>query len=317
MWSRLVFILAASLLFTGCATTVKLQVQKAPAIPLPGVKAVKVEPFKVDGNLSLDLGTSNKGLLGAVATIAADAAVNKLTEGRKSEIQQEHYNGLRNAVFMNGTFQIEEKGEAVIAGSLVYNVNDEMAGVENKDKDGNVTKTYKLTRSATVKIDLHVTDKNGKLLGTSTLEQVQKATSETSSKRESRSSIASWESLVKKAVNNSHGQIVRKIAPYYVTETRVLAKSDLDIVKQGNEAADDNNWDLAVKHWNEAMKVGNNNDKAAALHNLSVNDEKDGNLKDALAKAQEASQLNPEDKYFSRVNLIQNRIKEEETLSSL
>ena len=303
-------------LLTGCATTVKMQVKRAPAINLEDTKTIAIDPFSVTGNLDLDLVDSKNNLLGVVTNIAVSVGSNKLAEAQHDDIQTAHRDGLRNAIFNNGHFQVSSGNniQATLAGNINYDVVDKLDKNETKDKQGNVVVSYTLNRTAKVSVQMNVNDKKGTMIGSTTLTASSKKQSYGVSKKEARNRTEDWSKLVKKAVKSLHNSTVRKIAPYYVWESRTLAEGDLKIIEKGNDAADDGNWPQAVSMWNEALSAGKTKDKAAALHNLAIYDETQGKLQDSLKKLEEANSMVDESDYAKQLNVIKRRIHEAELL---
>lgn len=310
--------LAGIITLSGCATTIKMQVKRAPAINLEDAKTLAIEPFSVTGNLDLDLMDSKNNLMGVVTSIAVNVGTNKIAETQHDDIQTAHHEGLRSAIFKNGHFKVSnsKNAQASIGGNINYDVSDNIQKNESKDKQGNITYFYDLERTAKVNIQLNVNDEKGTMIGSTTLSATQKNSARGATKKEVRNRVEDWSKLVKKAVKGLNDSTVRKIAPYYVWESRRLAEGDLKIIEKGNDAADDGNWTQAVSMWQEALNTGNTKDKAAALHNLGIYDETQGKLEDALKKLEEAYSLVDDNDYAKQIGVIKRRIREAELLKA-
>jgi len=316
-WKLLAISLLGISLLSGCATTVKMQVKRAPELDLKDVKTVSVKDFSVNGNLNLDLFNKKKGLMGAVTSIAADVGSNELAKRHHDEIKTLHRNGLKNALFSNGYFKVSDgdNSQATIGGNINYNVSDEFIEETHKDEKGKTTKFFTLERKAKVSINMQVTDKSGTIIGSKTLSTTKGTRASGLKKGDAREKTEEWHKIVNKAVQSLQENSVRKIAPYYVWESRKLAEADAKIIEKGNDAASDGDWERAVSFWEEARDSGSTKDKAAALYNLSIHDEKQGQLNDALEKLKLASSLVDEDDYRVQIRTIERRIRESEQLS--
>jgi hypothetical protein len=305
---------------SACVTSIPVKIRRAPELNLIGVKTLHVEPFKVNGNLDLDVGNTGKGLLGAVAGVAVDAGVNKLAERKHPGIQQQHLDGLRGVIVSDGYYQVVEDGKPTdgkLTGAIQYEVNDEgneetvSEKVDNKKVEKQV---YTLVRTAKVTLRLQVTGADGKMLGATEL-TAEAQDKETRDKRDqARDDIEEWDSLVRKALGTLQHPTLQRIAPYFVTERRTLAKGDSDTIKEANKTAARGEWKAAAQMWSDAGQAGTGKDKLAATYNLGVYAEVEGRLDDALKQFQEAKASDA--KYNVDVARIENRIQEEERMKA-
>lgn len=310
----LVFVLGL-LGLNACATTISVRIRRAPELNLPGVKTLHVDPFEVDGNLDLDVANTGGGLLGAVADMAVDAGVNKLAERKHKGIRKQHVDGLRGVIVSDGYYTIVDSNspaDGKLSGSILYAVRDE-GGEQTrtkKVKDKEVSyQVYELTRTAEVTIRLVVTAADGTVLGSTELVSQAADATTADSDRDARNNIADWESLVRRAVRDAQTPSLQRIAPYFVTERRRLAKGDSDSIKDANKAAARGEWKAAAQLWTTAGQAGTSNDKLAAIYNLGVYAEVEGRLEDALKQFNEARASDA--RYTTDVARVENRIQEE------
>jgi len=301
---------ASSLLLGGCATSTQIKIRKAPELSLPTVKTVKVKEFEITGDLQLDLVSAGGGLMGELVGAAADAGANALASKKDSAMQRQNLVSLKQAIMQNGFYKLTDGDDydALISGTGFYEVKDD--GEEGSSKsDGKTTTWYEIRRKATSKLNFIVTDKSGKVLGASEALGVQSTSARGSFAGEARARIDAWQGLVKKSLVSANEGLVKKIAPYFVTETRTFAKGDNGTIKEANKLAEQGSWDGAVPTWKNAL-TGSTADKAAALHNLAIYDEVQGNVEEALAKYQEVQKLDPSSSNAMDVTRTLARIEE-------
>lgn len=300
---------AAALLLNGCATSTRLQIQRAPEISLPGVKTVKIKEFDVSGDLDLDL-VSGSGLLGAVVNAAVDASANALATKKDSALQRQNLADLRQALVQNGYFKLTdgEDYDALISGSSYYEVRDDGDEFESKE-DGKTRRGYKIQRKASSRVRFTVADKTGNIIAASEASGLQTTSSTGDTHSEARDRIESWQPLVRKSFAAADAALVKKIAPYYVTEIRTFETGDDKSIKTANKAAQDGMWDGAISGWKTSLS-GSGKDKAASYHNLAIYDEYKGELDSALVKYQEVQKLAPSTSHAADVARTQTRIEE-------
>ena len=302
--------IASCLVLSGCATSTQIKILKAPELSLPRVKTVKVKEFDVTGDLQLDLISSGGGLVGELVGAAADAGANAHASTKDSAMQRQHLVNLKQAILQNGFYKVTDGDDydALISGTGFYEVRDD--GKEDSSKsDGKTTTWYEIKRKATSRLDFIVTDKSGRVLGASEAQGVQHASARGDFAGEARGRIDAWQGLVRNSLVTANEALVKKIAPYFVTEKRTFAKGDNGAIKEANRLAKQGNWDGAVVAWTNAL-TGSSADKAAALHNLAIYDEVQGNVEEALAKYQEVQKLEPSSSNATDVTRTLARLEE-------
>jgi uncharacterized protein DUF6340 len=309
----------AILFMSGCATTVKLKVKRAPELNLGDAKTLVIEPFAVSGSLELDGSgnTGGSGLLGMVSNMASSAASNKIGELAHPGIQKETMNGYKLFVTNDGYYQLIEDAspDARVVGRILYNVRDSGYEREIKKKDGSKYKEYKLERTANVTVYITAKDKNGKEIGTAELTKKAYAYTTQSDKNAARSKIKSWPRMVKDALIKTYVPFLHKIAPYYITEQRTFEDGESPVIKEGNKAATKDDWKLAAQLWKQGASGGTIKDQTAAAYNQGIYAEVDGRLADALSHYDQAQNISGSQKYKKDIARIQTRIEEEIELS--
>jgi hypothetical protein len=304
----MLFLLGAISL-AGCASTVQVNVRHAPELGLGAVKTVKIEKFTVQGGVNLNL--SRNILLDFVG----DVVVGGFVEPDRASLQDAHRQGLAAAIARNGYFQISDSDAANVRidGGLDYHVSDHVT--ESEQKTGSVTiKTYTLARTANATVVFHVTDKSGKVLGSSKVSADLQRSWNGASEAEVRGQAGGTTGVVLEVLADTHDKVLQKIAPYYVTEQRTLRQRWSDQIKNGNKAAEQGNWQEAVQNWNAALSSGKQQDRVAAMYNLAVYDEVTGKLDDALKKYEEIYSLTKDSDDAKEVDRIKVRINEESAL---
>jgi hypothetical protein len=299
---RLLPVVFGALLFAGCSTSVRLKIQRAPELNLAGVKSLSLEPFSVSGDLSLNLVNSSNSMLGSLVNAAAGAGANKLGESKNPALQADHLQGLQSALFQNGFFKVNEGkgdkgGDAIISGTVYYEVEDEGQNGEEKDSDGKKVGYYEMTRKAKVTVKFNVKRSTGEMIGSSEATGMAEESTKQPTENDARNRIKPWEKVVREALLAAQEPTVRKIAPYFVYERRTFEKGKSPDIKAGNKAAKAGLWSEAVAYWQSGGASGDPADKVASVYNLGIYDESQGDLPGALAKFEEAKQLSGKPKY--------------------
>jgi tetratricopeptide (TPR) repeat protein len=311
---RLFPALLGAMLFAGCATSVRLKIQRAPELNLTGVKTLSLEPFSMSGDLNLNLVNSSNSMLGSLVNAGAGAAATKLGESKNPALQAEHLQGLQAALYRNGYFKVgdgkADKGDAIVSGTVYYEVEDDGENKKEKNDEGKTETFYEMTRKAKVTVKFQVKRASGEMIGSS--EAVGLATESTKqpTENDARNRIVPWEKLVRSALENAQEPTVQKIAPYFVYETRTFEKGKSADIKAGNKAAKAGQWSEAVAYWQSGGASGDPADKVASVYNLGIYDESQGDLPAALAKFEEAKQLSGKSKYDQDIARTQGLIEE-------
>lgn len=298
-----------ALLVSGCASTTRLQIKRAPEMSLPGVKTIKLKEFDVTGDLKLDL-TSGGGLLGAVVSAGLDAGVNAAAAKKDEGFQKQNLSDLKQAILKNGYYKITDGDnyDALITGSYVYDVEDDGEEGSEKTKEG-TRYWYEIKRKTNAKVNFTVADKTGNIIGASDASGYTTASARGDDKYQARNNIEGWQSLVRKCFSQSNEALVRKIAPYYVTESRTFEKGDDSRIKDAGKQASEGSWDAAVATWKSTLS-GTPKDKVASLHNLAIYDESQGEVDSALVKYKEVQKLDPSSSHAQDVSRTLGRVEE-------
>ncbi|MEK7392237.1 MAG: hypothetical protein AAB214_06695, partial [Fibrobacterota bacterium] len=202
----------ASLAFlvSGCASTTRLQIKRAPELSLPGVKTIKLKEFDVTGDLRLDL-TSGGGLLGAVVNAGLDAGVNAAASRKDEGFQKQNLSDLKQAILKNGYYKVTDGDnyDAIISGSYVYDVEDD--GEEGSDKtDKGTTYWYKIQRKTNAKVNFTVADKTGNIIGASDAMGYATANTQAETRSQARNNIEGWQTLVRRSFTQYNESLVPK-----------------------------------------------------------------------------------------------------------
>lgn len=302
------------LLVAGCASTTKIQVQRAPEIDLPGVRSLQVEPISTTGGLDLDQISTGGGLLGVALDVAVNVGTNVVASRQDGKWSDWSTADLRGALVRNGTFEVRETkdADAILKGSCEYDVRDVPETIEEK-VDGKVVSSYKIERTATARVRFEVVAPDGKVLGAGNVEQARKVKVEEADAETARDRIPDWEDLVHKAIADANEKVVSRIAPYYVTEERTFAKAGSKSIEKGNKLAAKGDWDGAATLWRQALE-GNSQDRSSGLFNLAIRDESRGDLDSALAKYEASKAAKSQKGIEISLQRVRSRIQERERL---
>jgi hypothetical protein len=313
---RIYVIAVFAFLLAGCATTIQLQIKRAPELNLVGVKKLKIEPFGVSGSLSLDNGLGGGGILGAVIGMAVDAGASKIAEEKHPGLQAAELLGIKQTVYTDGYYTVTEGQDydAVVTGAIHYEVRDSGGDRQTKDDQGRVYVWYQIDRTAEVRVQFSVADKTGKVIGASQVYTSVSYDARGENRQRAFDNAAPWESMVQKGLTETQEPFIRKIAPYFVTERRTFENGESEAIKEGNKAAGAGNWDTAVELWQQGRESGAEKDQIAALYNLGIYDEVEGRLADALKKFETVQKMSGEAKYAADIKRTQTRIDEAEQM---
>lgn len=305
-------------LAAGCATGIELQYVKAPEINLSQVKTIKIMPFEVSGELDLDYMNSGNGLGCDLTRTALDAGVDKITENLRSEIQRTELEAMKHAVVQNGFYRITggQDFDAQVSGNIHYKVTDKGQAVDEKDRKGKITSSYRIRRTAEVEVAFSVIQKDGAVLGSSTVSGSAEEAGEGDDREKAGRNTAEWQTLVERVLAEQRNAVVCKISPCRVREIMNLEEGGSSYIREGNQAAKNSHWEVAVQFWNQGLSSALPKDRFAALYNLAVYDELEGRLKDALARLEKVCEISGDLKYERDLERLRARIDDQEKLGA-
>lgn len=312
-------LLKATLLVTlfvglgGCTSVVKLNVKHAPEIDMGAARTLSVARFSVSGQVNLNAANCSD----VWNNLLKNAVVGTLAAPSDVSVQESHYSGLVDALVRNGYYQVTT-GEADVrlSGHVEYRVDDRLSTQENKKAEEGKRITYTLTRKAEATLHFLVTDRRGMVLGNSQVtHSSEKKWSDDSEKAvRERAQQLSVSSYVMDEIAAANALLVKKIAPHYVLESRVLEECDSDRSEQGNKAAESGDWQVAVSHWQAMSRSGDAQCRQAAEYNLGVYDESEGRLGEALMRFENAFALSRNAKFSADAERIRMRMREAERM---
>jgi hypothetical protein len=311
----------AASLWAGCATSVRLKIQRAPELSLPGVKSLKLQPFSVSGDLDLNLVNSSNSMLGSLVNAAAGAGANKLGESKNPALQADHLQGLQSALFKNGFYEVNDgktgkASDAVMSGTVYYEVEDKGESKEEKDSDGKILHWYEMNRQAKVTVRFNVARSSGEMIGSSEVSGMASESTKEKTENDARNHVTPWEKVVRAAILNAQEPTVQKIAPYFVYENRTFEKGKSPDIKAGNKAAKEGQWDEAVNLWKSGGASSDLADQIASVYNLGIYHEAQGDLPSALASFESAKQLSGKPKYDKDIRRTQTLIDDAQKIKA-
>jgi len=200
-------IAALALLFTGCSTTVAIQVQRPPTLNTLGIQRLAVMPFTTTGNSSLER-----------------QAAAWLTSESQMRIQGMNHFTLINAAEIERARRNQESAETLadaLFGGQVISILVLNSSRENsyKDKEGNTITYINYEREVQLSFNYSLTrTRDGSMIG-----PVNKNV-RTSDMNQNRSELRTAESMVQSLIKNNMAGLNRDIAPYMATEHRKFIK---------------------------------------------------------------------------------------------
>jgi hypothetical protein len=195
------------LIFTGCATTVELRVQRPPALNTAGIKRIAIMPFEA---------ASHSGVYREMAQYATTVTTNRIqalnyfTLVDSSEIERLRKNNQ----------SIENYVDALFTGRITrIDSKDSTGQGQYKNKEGDIIYYTIYQRDAEIELNYSFTrSRDASLIG-----PVSKRGSNSSSSQNS-GELRSTTDLLRSVVDRQLSLLGRDIAPYTAIENRALAK---------------------------------------------------------------------------------------------
>ncbi len=297
----------------GCTSVVKLNVKHAPEMDMGATRTLSLTRFTVSGQVNLDAANDRD----AWSSLLKNAVVGSFAAPSDVSVQENQYSSLVDALVRNGYYKISTgEADAKLSGHVEYRVNDSLSSQENKKAEEGKRMTYTLTRTVEATLNFLVTDKHGMVLGNSQVQHSseKKWTDDTEAEVRKRAQQLSVSSYVMDEVAAANELLVKKIAPHFVMESRVLEECDSDQSKKGNKAAENGDWLVAVSHWQSMSSSGDAKCRHAAEYNLGVFDESEGRLGEALMRFENVFAFTHNAKFSADVERIRQRMREEERM---
>ncbi|MBU0689722.1 MAG: hypothetical protein KJ850_00995 [Gammaproteobacteria bacterium] len=297
----------------GCTSVVKLNVKHAPEMDMGPTRTLSVARFTVSGQVNLDVANDRD----AWSNLVKNAVVGSFAAPSDVSVQENQYSSLVDALTRNGYYQISTgMADAKLSGHVDYRVDDSLSSQENKKAEEGKRMTYTLTRTVEATLHFLVTDQRGMVLGNSQVKHAseKKWTDDSEKEVRERAQQLSVSSYVMDEISAANALLVKKIAPHYVMESRVLEDCDSEQSKQGNKAAENGDWLAAASHWQAMSSSGDAQCRHAAEYNLGVFDESEGRLGEALMRFENAFAFTRNAKFSADAERIRQRMREEERM---
>jgi hypothetical protein len=297
----------------GCSSVVKLSVKHAPEMDMGAARTLNVARFTVSGQVNLDAANGRD----AWSNLLKNAVVGSFAAPSDVSVQENQYSSLVDALVRNGYYQISTgMADAKVSGHVDYRVDDRLSSQENKKAEEGKRITYTLTRTVEATLHFLVTDKRGMVLGNSQVKHSSEKKWTDNSEKEvrERAQQLSVSSYVMEEIAAANALLVKKIAPHYVLESRVLEECDNEQSKRGNQAAEDGDWLAAASHWQAMSGSGDAKCRHAAEYNLGVFDESEGRLGEALMRFENVHAFTHDARFAADAERIRKRMREEERM---
>jgi hypothetical protein len=297
----------------GCTSVVKLNVKHAPEMDMGATRTLHVARFTVSGQVNLDAANGRD----AWSNLLKNAVVGSFAAPSDVSVQENQYSSLVDALRRNGYYHVSTgSADARVSGHADYRVDDRLSSQENKKAEEGKRITYTLTRTVEATLHFLVTDRRGMVLGNSQVKHSseKKWTDDSEKEVRERAQQLSVSSYVLDEIAAANALLVRKIAPHYVMESRVLEACDSEQSKRGNQAAEDGDWLAAASHWQAMSGSGDAKCRHAAEYNLGVFDESEGRLGEALMRFENVYAFTRDKKFAADAERIRQRMREEERM---
>jgi TolB-like protein len=195
------------LIFTGCATTVELRVQRPPTLNTAGIKRIAIMPFETVSNSRI---SKEMAQYVTVATTKRIQEMNYFTLVDHSEIER----------LRNNNQSIENYADALFTGRIIsVDSKDSTSQGQYKNKEGEIIYYTIYQRNVEIEFNYSITRaRDGSLIG-----PVSKRGTNSSSSQNS-DEIKSTAELLRSVIDRQLSMLHRDIAPHTVVEYRALAK---------------------------------------------------------------------------------------------
>ncbi|MBC7475676.1 MAG: hypothetical protein H7263_15430 [Candidatus Sericytochromatia bacterium] len=293
--TTLISIIAIS--FSGCATYIRVSVQKPSEINIGNVKKISINNFSVSSNVR----TGQANSLGAMATQAlVDYAFEKL--GSKNNHSERRYDGnivsdrLYNKLIGSNYFKLikrdnqyntlDEKNsvDASLTGFVDYNVIDSVELVDDIREQNGVTirnKKFSARRRVETRVSYQMIRLNdGRSLNSTTLSDSDSSLATGDTQDEAIRRLRDWYWMVDEHLNNITERIVRQITPYYIYQDLEIKDGKSKNMKNGLEYAKRYLWENAKKEWDTVIidPKSDMEDIIFANYNIGIYNEVNGNF---------------------------------------
>ncbi|MCL2689411.1 MAG: tetratricopeptide repeat protein [Chitinispirillia bacterium] len=278
------FFSAALILTTGCATAIKLEVERPPQLNTAGIKRIAVMPFEGEGRYRYQAERAGS-LLGAVV----NHAVAHVEGHRYSDIAQHATVTATNRVremnyftlidysvvqqLQNNNESIEGHVDALLVGKIA-NINWERETEKgSRQKDGKTVNFTTYTTKMDVELSYHlVSAKDGNIIGPVTKRGKAKSSSERN--------FPDAPQMVKNIVNDQLRHISRDLAPFTAIEKRTFKKdkSVKNEMKRALSLVKAKNYRAALEAY---LAIYDKHKSFAAAENASILHESFGDIQAA------------------------------------
>jgi len=319
----LILPVAALILSTGCATAIKLEVERPPKLNTSGIKRIAVMPFEGDGKYTYDPERSSS-LMGAVVNLV----VSKVEAHNYSEIAQ-HATTVATARIRDMNYftlvdpseirrlqsnneSIEGHVDALLVGKITNIDYDRESEKGTREKDGKKVNYTTYTTKMEVEFNYHlVLAKDGTIIGPVSKKGKNRASSERD--------YPSAPPLVKTAVSDQLKHINRDLAPFTAVEKRTFKEDKSKNSALKNEMKNALSM-VKAKNYKAALeaylRIYDKHKSVAAAENASILHETFGDIQAAADLMQRAidDTGNPDArKVLARLNKI---LADQATLAS-
>jgi hypothetical protein len=286
-------------IFIGCADRVRFSVDRPPEILIPTKDKVSFKNTKSSGSLDLQF-FEKKSFLGRIGNSIANEAVQSKKDTKR--FQKEYKKQLTNKIKRLNIYRMGSgnKNTTQIDTEFNYTITDKLSSSEYENNDGQKVKSFTLTRSGTMKVDVQFLNKNSVIDSKSFSVSVSEK-GKGSNKSQAMNNISNWKPLVSKLINKATQRIANALAPSRYSQSVTLQDGDNDDIEEANERASDGKWKSALTTW-EKFENQNNETSDASIHNIGVYHESRGELTEAISYFKRCRPSSYCDQGYSRIN---------------
>ncbi|MCL2214293.1 MAG: hypothetical protein FWC06_03685 [Treponema sp.] len=296
----LVFIAAV---FTGCATEIPFQVQRAPAWNTLGIQRLAVLPFTTSDGSQLQR-----------------QAATLLTNESRQNIQATNHFTLVNADEVQRVRARGESAENLIDAYFTGNVTSVSVSDTNtpgsyRDRNGNLINFIDYRREVTMSFNYDLTSTRGsELIGSDT-----KTVSTSSMARDNPDNLATTESLIQSLARQYMRPVGSYMAPYFTTERRTLQKetsNDKALKQRASDAealAKSGNYRLAQEAF---LGIYRDSGSVTAAYNAAMLTEIMGDAQGAITFLQTVYAATGNQSIAGEISRLRNSIAEADTLQA-
>lgn len=321
---KLIIPVAAILIITGCATTINVNVLKPAELNIGPVKKIAVLNFQNSTRYRSNIADEITQKL--VVKLVENQHFKVVEREQLTRILREQGLGMSGAIDPSQAAEVGKVAgvDALIMGTVTnYQTKDsgewiEVEYYQGKNKPPKKGKEYVAKREASVEILFKVVSvESGVIIASKSNSDSNIDVAQNKSKSVAIDELGDNKQLLDACVNRILNSFIIQIAPHYVTEKRSIMSGNTPEMKSAKEYVKRGMWDNAKTDWKRVLKNRSENarkDYIAAVHNLGVYYEINGQLNKAEKHFSYCYKQTGESKFLDAIQRIKQRKLEVERL---